>query len=72
MITVSKSGFVAAAIREISVGLCWGNYQMYRASLGLLVGVSGRGLTNVERSVRELLTPLRRCCDRSVRSPEKM
>jgi hypothetical protein len=40
---VSKSGFVASAIREISVGLCRGNYQMYRASLGLLVGVSGRG-----------------------------
>jgi hypothetical protein len=40
---VSKSGFVASAIREISVGLCRGNFQMYRASLGLLVGVSGRG-----------------------------
>jgi hypothetical protein len=40
---VSKSGFVASAIREISVGLCRGDYQMYRASLGLLVGVSGRG-----------------------------
>jgi hypothetical protein len=40
---VSKSGFVAAAIRELSVGLCRGNYQMYRASLGLLAGVSGRG-----------------------------
>jgi hypothetical protein len=42
---VSKSGFVAAAIREISVGLCRGNYQMYRASLGLLAGVSGRGFS---------------------------
>jgi hypothetical protein len=40
---VSKYGFVAAAIREISVGLCPRNYQMYRASLGLLVGVSGHG-----------------------------
>jgi hypothetical protein len=40
---VSKSGFVAAAIRELSVGLCRGNYQMYRASLGLRAGVSGRG-----------------------------
>jgi hypothetical protein len=40
---VSKSGFVAAAIRELSVGLCRGNYQMYGASLGLLAGVSGRG-----------------------------
>jgi hypothetical protein len=40
---VSKSGFVAAAIRELSVGLCWGNYQMYRANLGLLAEVFGRG-----------------------------
>jgi hypothetical protein len=41
---VSKSGFVAASIREISVGLCWGNYHMYRASLGLLAGVYSRGI----------------------------
>jgi hypothetical protein len=34
---------VAAVIRELSVGLCQGNCQMYRASLGLLAGVSGRG-----------------------------
>jgi hypothetical protein len=40
---VSKSGFVAAAIPELSAGLCQGNYQMYRALLGLLSGVSGRG-----------------------------
>jgi hypothetical protein len=40
---ISKSGFVVAAIRELSVGVCQGNYQMYRASLGLLAGVSGRG-----------------------------
>jgi hypothetical protein len=40
---VSKSGFVAAAIRELSVGLCRGNYQLYRASLCLLAGVSGHG-----------------------------
>jgi hypothetical protein len=38
-----KSGFVAAAIRELSVGLCRANYQMYRASLGLLAGVSSCG-----------------------------
>jgi hypothetical protein len=31
---VSKSGFVAAAIRELSVGLCLGSYQMYTTSLG--------------------------------------
>jgi hypothetical protein len=42
---VSKSGFVAAGLHEISVGFCWGNYQMYRASLGLLAGVSGRGFS---------------------------
>jgi hypothetical protein len=59
---VSKSGFVASAIREISVGLCRGNYQMYR-------GVACRG--PAVGSVRELLTPLRRCCDRYVWSPEK-
>jgi hypothetical protein len=42
---VSKSGFVAAAIRELSVvWLCRGSYQMYRASLGLLAGVSGHGV----------------------------
>jgi hypothetical protein len=40
---VSKSGFVAAAICELSVGLCRANYQMYRASLGLRAGVSGPG-----------------------------
>jgi hypothetical protein len=40
---VSKSGFVAAAIQELSAWLCRGNYQMYRALLGLLAGVSRRG-----------------------------
>jgi hypothetical protein len=40
---VSKSGFVAAAIRELSVGLCRAIYQMYRASLGLVAGVSSCG-----------------------------
>jgi hypothetical protein len=40
---VSKSGFVAAAIQELRVGLCRCNYQMYRALLGLLAGVSGHG-----------------------------
>jgi hypothetical protein len=29
---VSKSGFVASAIRELSVGLCRGNYYMDRAA----------------------------------------
>jgi hypothetical protein len=40
---VSMSRFVDAAIWELSVGLCRGNYQMYRASLGLLAGLSRRG-----------------------------
>jgi hypothetical protein len=40
---VSKSGFVAAAIRELSVGLCRGSNLMHRASLALCAGVSGRG-----------------------------
>jgi hypothetical protein len=40
---VSKSGFVAAAIRELSVRLCRRSNQMQR-SLGLLTGVTRRGL----------------------------
>jgi hypothetical protein len=40
---VSKSGFVAAALRELSAGLCKGNYLMHRAVLGWLAGVSRRG-----------------------------
>jgi hypothetical protein len=40
---VSKSGFVAAAPRELSVGLYKGDYLMHRVSLGVLAGVSGRG-----------------------------
>jgi hypothetical protein len=40
---VSKSGFVAVALQELSVGLCKGNYLMHRASLGVLAGVAGLG-----------------------------
>jgi hypothetical protein len=40
---VSKSGFVAAALQELSVGLCKGNYLMHRASQGGLAGVAGQG-----------------------------
>jgi hypothetical protein len=40
---VSKCGFVAAALRELSLGLCKGNYLMHRASLGVLAGVAARG-----------------------------
>jgi hypothetical protein len=42
-LTVSKSGFVAAAIRELNIRLCRGNFQMCRTSLVLLVSVTGRG-----------------------------
>jgi hypothetical protein len=31
---VSRSSFVAGALRELSVGLCRGNFLAYRASLG--------------------------------------
>jgi hypothetical protein len=37
---VSKSGFVATALWELSVGLCKGNYLLHRASLGVLAGAS--------------------------------
>jgi hypothetical protein len=40
---VSKSGFAASAIRELSVGLCRGSYYMYRAVWGLLAQVTGHG-----------------------------
>jgi hypothetical protein len=40
---VSKSGFVATAIRELSVGLCRGNCYTYRAAWGLLAQVTGHG-----------------------------
>jgi hypothetical protein len=53
---ISKSGFVAAAIRELSVGVCQGNYQMYRASCWACL----QGSPDVG-SLRELLTPRRRC-----------
>jgi hypothetical protein len=38
-----KSGFVAWAIRELSVGLCKGNFYDYRDGYGLLAGALGRG-----------------------------
>jgi hypothetical protein len=39
----SKSGFVAAALRELGEGLCKGNYLMHPVSLGVSAGVSGQG-----------------------------
>jgi hypothetical protein len=38
---VSRSSFVAGALRELSVGLCRGNLMAYRASLGVLARFSG-------------------------------
>jgi hypothetical protein len=38
---VSKSGYVASVVREHSVGLCRGNYYVYRAAWGLLAQVTG-------------------------------
>jgi hypothetical protein len=40
---VTRASFVAGALRELSVGLCRGNFLMYRASTGMLARVSGRG-----------------------------
>jgi hypothetical protein len=58
---VSKSGCVAAAIRELSVRLCraLGSHKMYRASLSLLVGVTGRGV----RAGSLMLATRTRCCE---------
>jgi hypothetical protein len=39
----SKSGFVAGAIRELSVGMCRGNFYVYRDGYGLLAGALGHG-----------------------------
>jgi hypothetical protein len=41
---MGKSRFVAAALQELRVGLCKGNYLMHWALLGVLAGVAGRGL----------------------------
>jgi hypothetical protein len=38
---VTRASFVAGALRELSVGLCRGNYFMYRASVGVLARTSG-------------------------------
>jgi hypothetical protein len=38
---VSRSSFVAGALRELSIGLCRGNFLAYRASVGVLARASG-------------------------------
>jgi hypothetical protein len=40
---VQRASFVAGALRELSVGLCRGNFFMYRACLGKLANSSGTG-----------------------------
>jgi hypothetical protein len=40
---VTRASFVAGALREISVGLCRGNFFMYRACLGMFAKFSGTG-----------------------------
>jgi hypothetical protein len=38
---VLRSSFVAGALKELSVGLCRGDFMAYRASLGVLARSSG-------------------------------
>jgi hypothetical protein len=40
---VTRASFVAGALREISVGLCRGNFSMYCAWLGMFAYSSGTG-----------------------------
>jgi hypothetical protein len=40
---VTRASFVAGALREISFGLCRGNFFMYRACLGMFAKSSGTG-----------------------------
>jgi hypothetical protein len=38
---VTRASFVNSALRELSVGLCQGNFFAYRASIGMLAKSSG-------------------------------
>jgi hypothetical protein len=40
---VTRASFVAVALREIRVGLCRGNFFMYRACLGMFASPVGQG-----------------------------
>jgi hypothetical protein len=40
---VTRASFVAGALREISDGLCRGNFFMYHACLGMFAMSSGTG-----------------------------
>jgi hypothetical protein len=40
---VTRVSFVACTLRDLSVGLCRGNFLMYRAVGGMVALVSGRG-----------------------------
>jgi hypothetical protein len=41
---VNRASFVAGPLRERSIGLCRGNFSMYRAYLGMLAKSSGTGV----------------------------
>jgi hypothetical protein len=41
---VTRVSFVAGALREVSVGLCRGNFFMYRACLGMFAKSNGTGV----------------------------
>ena len=43
---VTKAGFIASALKEMSVGLCRGNGMMLAAGRKVLVGVTGRDVQN--------------------------
>jgi hypothetical protein len=40
---VTRASFVAGALREVGVGLCRGNFFIYRACLGMFAKASGPG-----------------------------
>jgi hypothetical protein len=40
---VGRASFVAGAVRELSIGLCGGNFFMYHACLGMLAKSGGTG-----------------------------
>jgi hypothetical protein len=43
--TLGGTSMLASTLRELSVGLSWGPFQMYRARVGLRAGVAGRMCT---------------------------
>jgi hypothetical protein len=41
---ITRASFVAGTLHKLSVGLCRGNFLMYRASGGMLARVSSGGI----------------------------